>query len=93
MENLVGEVVLLPYFDEFRSVGANSEYHVAGFGAFYITGYNFGGQYKEDSIVDGTPPCKGEDRCIEGYVIGDWVASGGDIGGSDLGVVVIQLVG
>jgi hypothetical protein len=93
MVNLVGKVVLLPYFEGFRSVGGNAEYEVAGFGAFYITGYNFGGQYKESSIVFGTLPCKGEDRCIEGYVIADWIATGGDIGGADLGVVVIQLVG
>lgn len=93
MRSVVGEVVLLPYFDMVYGVGENATYRVLGFGAFYITGYNFGGQYREVSLVDDALPCTGADRCIEGYVIGDWLAPGGDIGGDDLGVVVIRLIG
>ncbi len=93
MSAYVGKVILLPYFDEHRGVGENAEYHVAGFGAIYVTGYNFGGQYKRNSLVTGSRPCTGELRCIEGYVIGDWVASGGPIGGPNLGVIVIRLIG
>lgn len=93
MKSVVGEVVLLPYFDATYGVGENATYRVLGFGALYITGYNFGGQYKQTSLVDGALPCTGANRCIEGYVIGDWMASGGDIGGEDLGVVVIRLTG
>ena len=45
-------------------VGASGEYHIAGFGVLYVTGYNFGGQFKEPA---GSPPCGGALRCISGY--------------------------
>jgi hypothetical protein len=93
MENLVGTVVLIPYFDDFRSTGAGAEYHVAGFGAVYVTGYNFAGQYKEASLITGNQVCTGEERCIEGYLIDNWVVSGGELGGSDFGVVTIAFTG
>lgn len=94
-EDMIGNVQLIPYFDGYDGTGNNAEYRVSGFGAFYVTGYNFGGQYHEPSIVDGQPPCTGEDRCIEGYLIGDWVASGGSAigGGNDRGVNIVGLTG
>ena len=93
MENLVGTVVLIPYFDEFVGTGAGAEYHIAGFGAFYLTGYNFAGQYKEASLVTGLQVCTGEDRCLEGFLIDDYVLSGPPGGSSDFGVTVIGFVG
>lgn len=93
--DMIGTVQLIPYFDAFQGTGNNAEYNVSGFGAFYVTGYNFGGQFREPSIIDGQNPCSGSDRCIEGYFIGDWVASGGSGigGGSDHGVNIIGLSG
>jgi hypothetical protein len=94
MENLVGTVVLIPYFNEFRGTGSGAEYQIAGFGAFYLTGYNFAGQYKEASLVTGEQVCTGEDRCLEGFLIDDFVVSGPPGGGgTDFGVVVIGFVG
>ena len=95
MEGLIGTVVLIPFFDEFRGTGSGAEYHVAGFGALYVTGYNFAGLYKWDSEYSGLPVCTGEDRCIEGYFIEDWVAEddGGGLGGTDFGVVIVKFVG
>jgi Flp pilus assembly protein TadG len=94
MENLVGTVVLIPYFNEFDGTGAGAEYHIAGFGAFYLTGYNFAGQYKERSLVTGNQVCTGEDRCLEGFLIKDYVVSGTPGGGgTDFGVVVVGFVG
>ncbi len=92
---LVGTVQLIPYFDEHAGTGENAQYHISGFGAFYITGYNFAGQYKERSLIDNQYPCSGEDRCIEGYFIGDWVASGGSGigGGNDHELNIIVLTG
>jgi hypothetical protein len=93
MESLIGEVVLIPYFDDVVGIGNGAQYHVAGFGAFYITGYNFTGQYKENSVITGDKACDPPDTCIEGYLIDPWIASGGgEIGGGDFGVVVIQFV-
>jgi hypothetical protein len=93
MENLIGEVVLIPYFDDVVGTGNSAQYHVAGFGAIYITGYEFTGQYKENSVITGDKACSPPDKCIEGYLIDPWIASGGgEIGGGNFGVVVIQFV-
>jgi hypothetical protein len=93
MEALVGTVVLVPYFDELTGTGSGAQYHIAGFGAFYITGYNFAGSYKVDSLIDGVPVCTGEDRCLEGFLIEDYVATGVPGGGTDFGVQVIGFSG
>jgi Flp pilus assembly protein TadG len=58
---LQGRTVLLPIFDRYGSSGSNAWYHVKGYAAFTITGYDFAGQYKWNS------PCGGNDRCIRGY--------------------------
>jgi len=91
LESIVGTVVLLPYFDGHRGTGSNAEYHIFGYGAIYVTGYNFAGQFKERSLIDNRFPCGGSDRCIQGYMIGDWRASGNSGGGPDLGVTSVQL--
>ncbi|MCL1594195.1 MAG: pilus assembly protein TadG-related protein [Actinomycetia bacterium] len=94
LENIVGTVQLIPYFDDIVGVGSGAQYHVAGFGALYVTGYNFAGRFKERSTWDGAQVCTGEDRCLEGYFIDDWVVEGGTPGGgTDFGVVVIGFVG
>jgi hypothetical protein len=90
----IGTVQTIPYFDETRSSGNNGEYRVLGYGALYITGYNFAGQFKANSLIDGKLPCNGNDRCIEGYFIGNWsVPSTGGPGGPDLGVSGVSLIG
>ena len=94
MEDKLGTVQFIPHFNDVVGTGTNAEYHVHGFGALYVTGYNFGGQYKEDSLVDGELPCTGSQRCIQGYLIGDWVDSTNStagLGGGDYGVVSVQL--
>ncbi|MCL1594204.1 MAG: pilus assembly protein TadG-related protein [Actinomycetia bacterium] len=94
LSGLIGEVVLIPYFDDIVGTGAGAQYHVAGFGALYVTGYNFTGRYKENSVIpDHTKACSPPDTCIEGYFIKPWAASGGgEIGGGDFGVRIIQFV-
>ena len=83
---LSGEPVLVPYFDDVDGLGAGGEYHIIGVGAFIPTGYNFGGQYKENE------PCSGDERCISGYFTTD-VVDTGDLGGENRGVVIVRLVG
>jgi hypothetical protein len=81
---------LLAYFDDLAEQGAAGQYHIAGIGAFHVTGYNFGGQYKAPSAA--TAPCSGTDRCLRGYftTMTDYY---GDIGGPNRGVRVVRLVG
>lgn len=94
MEDTLGTVQFIPYFNDVVGTGTSAQYHVHGYGALYVTGYNFGGQYKEDSLISGLPPCTGADRCIEGYMIGDWVGSAGSAGtgGGSYGVITLELI-
>lgn len=87
---IFNRTVLVPYFDDTEGLGANGRYHIAGVGAFHITGYNFGGQFKEPSAA--LAPCGGDERCIAGYFTTE-VIDEGDLGGENRGVVIVRLVG
>jgi hypothetical protein len=90
MADIVGTVVHLPFFDNIVGTGNNATYHVAGFGALYVTGFNFGGQFKQPSA--GSAPCSGSDRCIAGYFTKS-TATDGEIGGENRGIVIVKLTG
>ena len=92
LRDLLGTVVLIPYFDDLRGTGNNAEYRVLGFGAYYLTAYYFTGQYREKSLIDNQYPCNGSDRCVQGYFIGDWAVQEGELGGPDLGVNIVKFV-
>lgn len=89
IRSLVGEEVPLPFFDDLFGSGTNGQYHVAGFGLFQITGYNFGGQFKHPTNA---PPCSGDERCISGRFT-DGAIYDGEFGGQDRGFVIVRLVG
>lgn len=74
----IGEVVLLPIFDNCRIDKKNTDsceyvpgsetngaYHIYAFAAFELHGFNFGGQFKAGSPV----PCGGNDRCVRGAFV------------------------
>jgi hypothetical protein len=95
--DLVGTVQVIPYYDDLRNVGGpgDNEYHVAGLGAFYITGFRFPG-IDVPSVIPGEENCPGPSSttCVQGYFIADWfVSSGGEIGGGDFGVTVVKFIG
>lgn len=92
MAGLVDSVIFIPWFDDVQGLGTNGQYHIAGYSPFYVTGFNFAGQYKEDSLYDGELPCLGDERCIEGYFTRA-TATDGDLGGEDRGVLVVKLTG
>jgi len=87
---LVGDEVPLPIFDDLDGVGDGGRYHLAGFGLFHITGYNFGGQYKAPDLQ--TAPCSGDERCISGYFTSG-VVFDGETGGENWGFVIVKLTG
>ena len=65
-DNVYQNYVKIPYFKDVDGVqghGATGEYFIVDFGVLYVTGYNFGGQFKEPA---GSPPCGGPIRCITG---------------------------
>ena len=60
----LGDVVLLPLFEESGDTGSNAWYRVHGYAAFKLTGYHLGGQYST------TPkPCSGNERCVTGTFV------------------------
>lgn len=57
-----GKTVLLPIFDQAGDTGSNAWYHLQGYAAFHLTGYDFVGQYAWNA-----KSCKGNDHCVKGY--------------------------
>lgn len=88
-DEILNNIIFIPWFDDLQNPGANGEFHIAGFGAFYVIGYNFGGQFKEP-----TPACPsgGPVRCLDGYFI-ETELTYGDLGGTDHGVTVVKFTG
>ena len=94
MAALVGTIVHIPIFDQTNGLtGTNGEYHMIGFGAFYVTGYSIEGQYKVRSLVTGQYPCSGQASCISGFFVQDDSPVDGTVGGPSMGVFVVELIG
>ncbi len=73
---ILNKVIFMPVFDDVNGLGgANGKYHFSSYAAFYVTGYNFGGSYKEPNPA----PCGGKLRCISGWFT-TAIAPGGVIG-------------
>jgi hypothetical protein len=89
LATLVGEEIPLPFFDDLVGVGQTGDYHIAGFGLFQITGYNFGGQFK---YPQSNPPCTGDQRCVSGRFTAGAIYDG-EFGGPDRGFVIVKLIG
>lgn len=85
-----GAIIALPYFSDVWGTGSSGTYKISGVGAFKVTGYNFGGQYRVPDAL--SAPCSGDERCISGFFTED-VIHNGPIGGQDRGLVVIKLAG
>jgi hypothetical protein len=89
---ILNKVVFLPVFNADNGLtGNNAEYRIYTYAAFYVTGYNFGGQYK--TPTSSTAPCSGSDRCIAGwFTTGSALDGVVDPGAPDLGVRTVQFV-
>jgi hypothetical protein len=83
----------IPIYDGVRGQGAGATYHLAGFASFVVTGYHLSG-FAARSWLSGGHLCSGNQRCLYGYFTRGLVpTTGGDIGGPDLGVSIVNLVG
>ncbi|MBO1755505.1 pilus assembly protein TadG-related protein [Allobranchiibius sp. CTAmp26] len=60
------QVVLLPIFDQTADSGANSSYHIYGYAAFRLTGYNFPSKAFTFNASGCTKPSV---NCIKGYFL------------------------
>ncbi|SDY90869.1 Putative Flp pilus-assembly TadE/G-like [Micromonospora pattaloongensis] len=86
-------VLFLPVYDGVTGQGANTRYHLAGFAAFVLTGYEMSG-FSAPSSLTGKRPCSGAERCLSGYFTRALVPTAvGQIGGPEMGVSIVKLVG
>lgn len=90
-EKFYDKPVLLPYFDDVTLQGNIGSFHIKSHGAFWITGYYFGGQFKEPDVVTGQFPCSGDERCFSGYQTTMEIYDGDLGGGINNGVILIKL--
>lgn len=87
------EPTLIPIYDGVRQNGSNITYHLAGFASFVLTGYHLG-ESSQASWLTGDQHCNGNERCMYGYFTRGLVpTTGAEIGGPDLGVAILNLVG
>ena len=96
LPGLLGNTILIPVYDQAGGSGSGAWYHVYGFVAFTVTGWNFsgGGASSRLHIDSSAPSCTGSCRGLQGFFT-DWVSLDGsltNLGGPDLGVSDIRLI-
>ncbi|HYT10458.1 MAG TPA: pilus assembly protein TadG-related protein [Mycobacteriales bacterium] len=85
-------LVFIPVYDGAGGTGHSGYYHLKGFAAFVVTGYNLPG-LSAPSWLSGKSYCKGSAKCVYGYFTQGLVESTGAVGGPDLGASVVALTG
>ncbi|MGI9610573.1 MAG: pilus assembly protein TadG-related protein [Acidimicrobiia bacterium] len=101
-----GSTVFIPYFDDEVGInGQHGQYHISGYGAFHVVGYNFGGQFVEHAAPLERDPCRpqglrplnwtqgNDERCLVGYFTSAIYQGPGEIGGGGHGLQVIKFTG
>lgn len=83
--SLQGQTVLLPVFD---TIDVNGNFHIKGFAAFQILGFNFPSQGWNNT---GTPKCTGSCTGIIGKFVKFLTLTDLPLGGADLGAETVKL--
>jgi hypothetical protein len=81
--------VFVPVYLSVTGQGSGAAYDLKGFAAFVVTGYNLDGISDPDRL-SGQDDCTG---CISGYFTQGVIPYTGSLGGTNLGVSVINLTG
>ncbi|HWO66877.1 MAG TPA: pilus assembly protein TadG-related protein [Umezawaea sp.] len=84
--------VLVPVFDGAGGTGHGGVYHLRGFATFVLTGYSLPG-FRAKSTLTNAFPCNGDVKCVSGYFTRGLIPAGAELGGPDLGTVVVRMVG
>ncbi len=95
-QDMLGEVVLIAYYDDLQGTGNNANYQVSEYSAFFVTGYRFPkySGYQPPYLM--SMPCGPPNTCLAGYFVRYVTNDGsgsGPFGGEDRGVVVIKIIG
>lgn len=89
----LGKIVYLPIYDNAQGTGNNVTYHIVGYAAVFLTGWNLSSS-TQNSIATGKAPCSGSNRCLSGFFTHGLVDSPGTIGpGTNYGTAIVNLVG
>jgi Putative Flp pilus-assembly TadE/G-like len=95
-----GQPIPLPVYDSVSSNGTNTTYHIVGFGAFVVTGWNLSSSSVASNIPAGNAAprpapsyCSGSARCLYGYFTTKLVPTGSFSGGTNFGVAVLKTAG
>jgi putative Flp pilus-assembly TadE/G-like protein len=95
-----GQPVPLPVYDTVSDTGSNTTYHVVGFGAFVVTGWNLSSSSAASNIPPGNVSpraassyCTGSARCLYGYFTTKLVTTGQFSGGANFGISVLKTAG
>lgn len=86
------KAVYLPIYNKVTGTGTGGTYTLAGFAGFVVTGYWLPGASQKDWLTNKNE-CKGSEKCIAGYFVEGLMPSTGPIGGTDLGLHIVQLTG
>ncbi len=68
LADMMGTVQVIPYFDVSSGNGNNAAYHVKGYGALYVTGSYFAGQYHGEVADHGQLPLQREQSLHRGLL-------------------------
>jgi hypothetical protein len=107
LSGYIGQVVYIPIFDCYSPTegsetscndsGPASWYHISGYAAFYLTGFNFSGSFGNSIWPSdaGATPCKTKgDRCVSGWFTTSTLQTTIDTSGAPgFGSYVIQVAG
>lgn len=86
------EAVYFPIYTKVAGTGTGGTYTLAGFAGFVVTGYWLPGAKQKDWLTNKNE-CTGDEKCIAGYFVEDLMPNTGTIGGTDLGLRIVQLIG
>lgn len=79
-----------------ESGGANTYYHIVGWAKFYLSGYKLSGT-GEASLLTGSVPCSGDERCLSGWFLQGSLQGVTEIsapgGGDDFGTYAVLPAG
>lgn len=84
-DSLKNQTIILPVFD---GIDASGRFHIKGFAAFQLLGFNFPGHSWNNN---GNPGCKGSCKGLIGKFVRFTTLTDFTLGGPDLGAKVIRL--
>lgn len=84
--------LLVPVYDGAGGTGHEGYFHLKGFASFVITGYNLP-SLKIASRLTSQSHCKGDEKCVYGYFTTALLPADAVLGGPEMGVTTVHMLG